>query len=125
MNPIIEKQLKKCTVANIPPYNKDTTYFKITKKVAQNNQSCIPNHYYDIELSDYVLKPPPDYSLHINWNKNILPKSKIYRCEVLQVMGTMVKINGIGIDPITQEDTNDSWMGWLPLEEIKILKELD
>ncbi len=125
MNPIIEKQLKRCKVANIPPYTEDTLEFKITKKVVQNNQTCIPNHYYDVELSDYVLDPPPDCSLHINWNKNVLPKSKIYRCEVLQVMGKMVKINGIGLDPITQMDNNDSWMGWLPLEEIKVLKELE
>ena len=125
LNPIIEKQLKKCVVANIPAYTADTTNLIITRKTTQNNQICIPNHYYDIELSDYILNPPSDCSIHINWNRNILPKSKIYRCEILQVMGKMVKINGIGVDPITQIDNNDSWMGWLPLEEIKILKELE
>lgn len=125
MNPIIEKQLKKCTIANIPPYDEKSLKLIITKKTTQNNQLCIPGHYYDIELSNYILNPPSECNLHVNWNKNIKPNSKIYRCEVLQIMGKMVKINGVGIDPTTQMDNNDSWMGWLPLDEIKVLKELD
>ena len=119
MNPIIEKQLHKCTVAVIPPFDEDTTTIYIEKRTTQNKQTFIPGHYYEIELADYLVHPPADFSLHINWNRNVVPKCSSYRCEVLQTMGSMVKINGVGI-----EDESYSWEGWLPLEGIKVLKEI-
>ena len=124
INPIVKEQLNNCKVANIPDYNDDTFSLRIKGKKTQNNQTCIPGHYYDIELANYIIKPTPDFNLHINWNKNIVPKSKYYRCEVVQILSNMIKINGVGYDVDNQTTIDDSWSGWLPLDGIEILREI-
>lgn len=124
MTPLVKKQLQKCKVAIIPPYDDNTTHLIIEHATAQEAQSCIPNHCYLIELEDYLVNPPPTFAFHINWNGNNIPKSKHYKCECLQLMGKMVKINGVGFDWENQVDLYDMWSGWLPLKSIKIIQEL-
>lgn len=121
MNKIIIEQLKKCTVARIPPFDENTTHMEIPQVTAKGDTSCIPGHYYIIELDDYLLK---SCTIHINWNKNIIPLSKHYKCECIQIMGSMVKINGIAFNIELETDLDSTWEGWLPLNNIKILKEI-
>lgn len=123
MNPIIEKQLKKCKVAEIPSISADTTYLVIKKSTSMNKQSCIPGHYYEIKLADYLVHPPEGYSFFINWNAGRVPKHQYYRCEVQQVMGKMVQVNGASFSPDGAEDGIEAWSGWLPLEGVEIIKE--
>lgn len=102
----------------------DATIIEIPKQVVHNKATCIPGHYYEIKLADYLVHPPADYNLHINWNRGIVPKSSYYRCEILQVMGKMVQINGVSFDPEGAESCIDSWVGWLPLDAVDILTEM-
>ena len=39
-------------------------------------------------------------------------------CEILQIMGKMIKVNAIGIG------TNNTWLGWLPRKSMHILEEI-
>lgn len=118
MNLIIEQQLKKCKVASIPYFDKNTTHLIIPKVTVQNEEVCIPGHYYLIEIEDYVINEPPQYTLSSNWNKGTKPPEHRMKVDILQIMGKMVKINGIG------DNTDITWEGWLPLKSFKVLKEL-
>ena len=123
MDEIISKQLKKCKVANVPNFDAETTTLRISKYEELSSQ-ILPGHYYLVELEDYILHPPEGFSLHQNWNNNIVPQSKYYKCECLQVMGKMIKIEGSGYDWELQEDLHTSWNGWVPTKSVRIIKEL-
>lgn len=124
MNNIISKQLKKCKVAQVPEFDENTTHLVIPKLSEISNKNFVVSHYYVIELEDYIIHPPENFTLHQNWNGNVIPTSKYYKCECLSVMGKMVKIEGVGFDFENQIDLNTSWCGWVPMKSIKIIKEL-
>ena len=125
MNPIISQQLKAVKFAHVPPYDDNTTKILISKQSNISDTVCQIGHYYEIEVENYIINPPENFDLHKNWNRNIIPKDHCMRCEVIQLMGKMVKINGIGFNPKTGEDTNNSWEGWLPRKSIKYFKEIN
>ena len=124
MNSIILKQLKKCKVASVPDFDENTTHLVIPKQDEEVSQQFIPSHFYLVELENYILHPPEGFSLHQNWNNNIIPQAKYYKCHCLQIMGKMVKIEGAGYDWDNQQDLATAWCGWVPAKAIKIIKEL-
>ena len=79
---------------------------------------------YLIELENYIINPPETFTLHINWNNNIIPKDKYMKVEIVGIMGKMVKVNGVGYDFVNKLDLNTMWEGWLPRKAITIIKEL-
>lgn len=124
MNKIVEDQLKKVQVANLPPYDEDTLYMVIPKKDCVANAGLVVQGLYLIQLEDYLVNPFEGFTLHDNWNKGIPPKHHFLKVEVLQFVGNMVKVSSIGYDYNTKQDTNDAWEGWLPLKGIKIIEVL-
>ena len=46
------------------------------------------------------------------------------KCEVLDRMGKLIKIYGVGFDLENNIDLNDVWEGWLPEASITVIKEL-
>lgn len=124
MNPFIAKELNKVKVARIPPFDNSTTYLKLEKISTVNTVSLVLNHYYLIELANYIIHPPENFNLHINWNNNNVPKYMYMKCQVIQLMGKMVKIDGIACDMKDLSDIDYKWQGWLPLKSISVIKEL-
>ena len=123
MNKWIKKQLNLVKIADVPPYQEDTTVIKISKKEGNNLEFQI-GHYYLIELEDYILNPPPGFSLHENWNNNIKPQNKFYKCQCVKLMGKMVKILGVAFDYENRIDLEENWDGWLPIKSVKVLREI-
>jgi hypothetical protein len=116
---IIKDQLNKCKVANIPLYDEGTTEILIPKGgKAVIKDDLILNKCYKIAVEDYIVKPYEGFTLHDNWNKGIAPKDKIMNCEIVQIMGKMIKVEAVGVD------TNNTWSGWLPRKAMHILEEL-
>ena len=76
MNSIILKQLKRCKVASVPDFDENTTHLVIPKQSEEISQQLIPSHFYLVELENYILYPPEGFSLHQNWNNNIIPQAK-------------------------------------------------
>lgn len=118
MKELIKNQLKKCRIASIPYFDENTTHLIISKVTAQEESECLPGHYYLIELEDYVINEPSQYTLSSNWNKGTKPPEHKLKIDVIQLLGKMVQVNSIG------ENTNIPWMGWLPLKSFKIIQEL-
>lgn len=112
MNKFIKEQLNKCKVADIPEFNDSTTTLLIKQKTKPNfNESgeCI------IEVEDYIIHPYPGFTLHDNWNSGIVPTDKQMKVIIVQDMGKMIKVKGVGIND------NKAWGGWLPKKSCKIL----
>ena len=124
MNELIKKQLESCRVANIPPFSDDDTQIVITRGQVSSVSPYQVHKCYVIELADYILNPPPNFTLADNWNKGSIPKYKYYKCEISAVMGNMVKISGCGYDNASDSDYNEFWEGWLPQSGVKLIKEL-
>lgn len=125
MNPIIKKQLESCHFATIPAFNESTTSLVIPKQIPQGTAGLELEHYYQIELSSYLLNPPPDFNFYVNWNKGVVPTSKIMRIYPIQKLGNIVKVDGCGYDPVEQKVLDDQYLGyWLPADGFKIQVEI-
>lgn len=124
MNEYIFEQLKKCKVAVLPKYDINSTEIVVHKLGTKSGESISVGKYYIIKLDDYLLSKETSLILHQNWNNNIFPKSNSYKCECLKVMGGMIKIAGSGYNIDLSYDTDDYWVGWLPIKGIDIIKEI-
>ena len=125
MNLIIEEQLKKCKVAKIPQFDETTTHLIIPKQEGAISCSTFQiNEEYIIKLESYILNPPEGFTLHTNWNNNIPPKSEVLYCKIIQVMGKMIKIHGMGYNYSTKQTTDYNWEGWLPIKSVKVLEKI-
>ncbi|MBO5711465.1 MAG: hypothetical protein J6R47_01370 [Acholeplasmatales bacterium] len=125
MNKVVKQQLGKCRIAKIPPFDDNTTHIFIPRL----NKGGIVldfqlNHYYVIEIADYVLNPSPEFTLATNWNKGTLPPSKYMKIQVSQINGKMIKITGIAYDIALNKDLPKVWEGWLPASSARIINNL-
>ena len=128
MNPLIKAQLDKIKYINLPPYDEETTHLIIPKcgnpPPGTTTLELQEGRYYLIKVEDYIVHPFDGFTLHDNWNKGIPPKHKYMKVEILKIMGNMININSIGFNNDTNQDINDSWVGWLPRKSITTLQEL-
>ena len=123
MNEIIKEQLKLLKVAELPEFDDNTTEITIPKQEAKEYNINVGKCYL-IGLENYIINPPETFTLHINWNNNIIPKDKYMKVEIVGIMGKMIKVNGVGYDFVNKLDLNTMWEGWLPRKAITIIKEL-
>ena len=123
MNPYIKQQLRMVKIADVPEWDDDTTELTIPRKTAVEITPEI-DHYYLIELADYLLNPPDGFSLHDNWNNGNIPKHKYMKCYCTKVMGKMIQVLGVGFDYENRIDLDEYWDGWLPMKSINILREI-
>jgi hypothetical protein len=123
MNDIIKERLAKCSVAQIPEYDDNTTRM-IIPKASFIPEEWITGRCYLIKLENYIVNPPDNFNLHEQWNNGIVPKHHYMKCEVVNKMGKMIKVEGIGFDIVTNTATNDFWSGWLPKKSIKKIEEI-
>ena len=123
INPLIKAQLNNCRVAQIPEFSEDDTVIHITRGSDITITPYQIGKCYLVELADYIINPPADYTLSANWNQGRVPTHKHYKCQVLNVMGKMVRIFGSGYDIINDTDDLNVWDGWVPQKGIKIIEE--
>ena len=121
MNKIIYRELKKCKNIDTSSISQDDTvlYFKRRVDTPIFEGSC-----YILELDKTLLNINNNPALAYNWNNGTVPTDTGYKCEILKLMGNMVKINGLSYDLENNIDTNRMWSGWLPKESIKVIKEI-
>lgn len=124
MNSLIKAQLEMVKRAALPDYDENTTEIVIHK--GQHCSECLfeKGSCYLIKLENYLLHPSETFTLRANWNNNQIPRDTYMKCEVQQVMGKMIRIQGIGFDYIQKKDLNSVWSGWLPVKSITIVSRL-
>lgn len=117
-------QLKMVTSVDLSEVPDDFQVLNIDKQETLQNVDIHVGGSFLVELEDYIIHPPENFTLHKNWNRGIAPSYKCMRVIVTDIMGKMVKIEGMGFDIKTHENVGDVWDGWLPRKSIKIKKEL-
>lgn len=116
MNSFIRKQLDKIRIAEVPPITEDTNTIIFKKKDIVTGVGFSVGKSYRITLKDYILHPYDGFTLHTNWNNDIIPTDNEMNIEVIQVMGKMVKFRGIGIHD------GKFWTGWVPISSATIIE---
>lgn len=124
MNKVVEDQLAKVKIADLPPYDETTLHMIIPKKSGVVKTDFCTNQWYLVQLEDYLVKPFDGFTLHDNWNKGIPPKHIFLKIYVKQIMGKMIEVYSVGYDYKNNLDTTDIWQGWLPKKGIKIIEVL-
>lgn len=119
MNPFIQKALN---MTSVPYSYQDETTIIFDK---QGKLEPIIGHYYIVKFENYIIHPYEGFTLHDNYNNGIVPKCEYMEIELLEVMGKLYKINGVGYDPETGlELLNERWTGYVPEKGIKFLREV-
>lgn len=70
---------------------------------------------FTIQLEDYIINQPPNFTLSENWNGGTFPPEKILDVEVIKTMGKMIGVRAIG------KFTQIHWEGWLPEKGFKVV----
>jgi len=117
MNKFILEELKECRIANILPYDENSTEVKIEGQ--RKPTELLFGQYYSIELENYIVNPPPNFDLAENWNNGTKPSSKYMNVELVQTLGKkMVKISGVCLPD------QKFWAGWVPRKSIVKIEEV-
>ena len=127
MNPVIKRELEKVRIP-LPEYDDNTTTLHIPKQGSETEavtHTIERSHHYLIQVADYVLNEPPNFTLSSNWNQGIKPVSKFLKVQIDNIMGKMLQVSGCGYDWQTQTARTDIYSGlWLPLASIGVIQEI-
>lgn len=124
MNPLIKAQLDKLKSQKRYSFDDSSLKIELKRKITFDVSDIKEDQCYLIEVEDYILNPPEGFTLHTNWNNNIIPKHKFMKVDVNKIMGKMVKVTSIGYDVDKHQDINEMWVGWLPQKAITIIERL-
>ncbi len=113
MNKFIKEQLQKITIP-MTTWDENTTKIVFSRQTIQQTvkSDFEVGGVYNIEVENYILNPPPTFTLAANWNNGTNPPEKEMFAEVLQFAGKMIKFNCKG------KTTGIEWVGWLPRKSI-------
>lgn len=114
MNKFIKEQLQKVQIP-MPVWSDDSRTIVINKGgFVSQEEEIIVGKTYKMILEDYIVNPPPSFTLASNWNGGTSPPEKNITGIVIQTMGKMIKVNSVG------DTTGIKWEGWLPRKGFRI-----
>ena len=79
--------------------------------------------FYLIEIEGYIINNDK-LALNLNWNRGIPPTDKFMKVKVMERMGKMYHIIGVGFDFENKLDLDSIWDGWIPQKCVKVINEL-
>lgn len=121
MNKIIEEQLKKIQVATIIQDTKNKNIYKIPKYC---KPTYIINKYYIVRLDKNIINNTTSI-LATNWNNGRAPKAEYYKIYVNNIIGKMIKVDGLEYDYINKCDKAQIFSGWLDINDLTQLEIVD
>lgn len=123
MNSFLAEQLNLVKIAKIPPIGNQNSI--VIPKVTQVETLELKlNHNYIVQFADYIVKPPANFNLHVQWNDNNVPLYSYVKCTVIAEMGKMVKIDSVAINMKDFSSMGYYWTGWIPKKSITIIREI-
>lgn len=122
MNPIIEKELRMLRVAKLPEDWQTSTTLFFPRRTPVSVQLKVGG-FYLLELESYLINNN-SFALNTNWNHGCPPLDKFMKVKVVERLGRMFYVIGVGFDFERKEDKESIWQGWLPLKSIRIINEL-
>lgn len=114
MQKFIKQQLLKVNIA-LPEWDDNTTHMIISRDYSteKKNRFTVGGNY-DIIIEDYIINEPSNFTLSANWNGGTKPPEHHMSVTIVQIMGKMIKISGVG------KTSGTHWEGWLPQKGIKV-----
>ena len=83
------------------------------------------NHFYLISVDTSETARNMIETTTMNWNAGKKLFSSHLKCEYLGNLGNMIKINGRGYNPMTEEDGDDIYLNyWIDRNVVSIIEEL-
>lgn len=123
MNKLIKSQLEKVSRLKLPKLTDDTVFISIKKTDLRLPPRFEVDKYFVIQLDPDLLSS--ESTLANQWNDKSVPPSNYMLIIVLQVLGRMIKVEGVVYNPTTGENEKEPWTGWLPVSQVKIELELE
>lgn len=114
-NKFIVEQLNKIKIDRLLVEDNVFIFKKCSSNPTNTLQELSVGNLYKIKVENYVLNPPPGFTLSSNWNNNTVPPEQVLNIEILELMGKMVKCKCVGTT------TNICWEGWLPRKSFSII----
>lgn len=111
---IVETQLKKCSYADLSHFDKATGVFNIPK---YSKPKFDIGKMYIIQVANELVNNNSSV-IATNWNNGISPKSQFLKIYVSKMVGKMIYVDSLVFNIDTKSDTNITWSGWLPTEQI-------
>ena len=122
MNKLIRQQLEKLNLPNKPEYDESTThlvFLKQNSETVQENSSFVINGVYKIVIANYIVNPPPDFTLDTDWNTGRHIADTTLLIQITQLAGKMLRFTGRGYN-FNTDTTNDNFYDqmWIPAKSI-------
>ena len=122
MNNKFDKEIEK--LYGIVEQIDDTTYI-VKKEKATEKISFERGKYYLIRIDGSDTSRNLLKITATNWNAGREIESDYLKCEYLESLGNMIKINGSGYSPSTDTDKSDIYLNyWIDSSVVEIVKEL-
>jgi hypothetical protein len=121
INKLIVSELAKVKVADISQYDTNTHTYTIPKHVDVKLEQ---DKYYLIKLNKMLTVLHGNDTLSSNWNNGTYPAYQYMKVDVMKVLGKMIQVNGVYYDNDNKKDMNSMWSGWLPTDQVEIIKQL-
>ena len=127
MNKILKEQLTRCNIADVPDFEEDDLTLVIPKSGTKNTSSTTleVGSTYLVELEDYIIHPPANFSLHDTWNNGIIPESKFLKATVIMFRGKMVNFKATCTNYDASESGANYTSLWVPLKSIRVRRLLN
>ena len=124
MNKFIKEQLDRIRGVDLPPWDENTKHMVIPQK-GRAKDHLILYRTYIIELENFILYPPKEFTLAYTWNKGVVPKSKHMQATLTEVKGKMYRFDAIGYDLENYKPKGDHYFHlWLPQKGFKVIEQL-
>lgn len=122
MNKLIRQQLEKLNLPNKPLYDDLTTHLvfpKQDKETVYENSPFVVNGVYKIVVANYIVNPPPDFTLDTDWNRGRHIEDTTLLIQITQLAGKMLRFTGRGYN-FNTDTTNDNFYDqmWIPAKSI-------
>ena len=111
---ILETQLKKCSYADLSHFDNTTGVFNIPK---YSKPKFDIGKMYIIQVANELVDNNSSV-IATNWNSGTSPKSQFLKIYVSKMVGKMIYVDSLVFNIDTKSDTNITWSGWLPTEQI-------
>ena len=122
MNKLIMKQLGKLNIPNKPEYDDSTTHLVFPRRsdvVEKDDTTFVLNGVYKIVLANYIVSPPPNFTLDTDWNKGKHISDTTLLIQVTQIAGKMIRFTGRGYNFNTDTTNNNFYDNmWIPAKSI-------
>ena len=116
------KQLEKLNLPNKPQYDENTTHLVFPKQESilhKEDSKFVLNGVYKIVIANYIVNPPPDFTLDTDWNKGKKILDTTLLIQVTQIAGKMIRFTGRGYNFNTDTTNNNFYDGmWIPAKSI-------